>query len=123
MKNTLIILFFLLTSFLLSCVSTEDLNAWKGVPVNQLDTHSFWVTIPLIKTQTANGIEIRNYRNGRFASSCYANSYLPYQVFVNCNSGEIVCNNLFYIKDGIVLEYKPVGRCRTARFLQPENIY
>ena len=105
-------------------VRQEDLDAWVGQPIEALETHSFFVTVPLIKTKTSSGIEIWNYRNGQMHTSCYGNAsggYLSTNLFANCSSGEIVCNNLFYIKDGYVLEYKPSGRCYTDATLQPER--
>ena len=43
----------------------EDVVAsWKNVPVDELDTHSFFITIPMIKTISDGGVETRNYRNG-----------------------------------------------------------
>jgi hypothetical protein len=43
--------------------------------------------------------------------------------FQNCVSGEVGCDNIFYIKDGKVLEYVPVGNCYTEEFVQPEERY
>jgi len=116
--------------FIIGCSSVfideNDLLAWKNVPVEQLDTHSFFITIPMIKTITDSGIEIRNYRNGRTFSQCNASGsvneggYLTYNAFATCSNNEVVCNNIFYIKDSMVIDYKLVGRCRTAEFLRPE---
>ena len=45
-------------------IDENIVSDWKNVSVNELDTHSFFITIPMIKTITDGGIEIRNYRNG-----------------------------------------------------------
>ena len=123
MKKLFLII--VITLILSGClVRQEDLDAWVGQPVEALETHSFFVTVPLIKTKTSSGIEIWNYRNGGMQTSCYGNArggFVSTSLFATCSSGEVVCNNLFYIKDGRVLEYKPSGRCRTNSSLQPER--
>ena len=116
---------------LASCamVQQADLDAWAGAPVEALDTHSFFITIPMVRTRTESGIEIRNYANGGTVSQCFSsasasgNKYVTANAFSTCSSDRVVCNNIFYIRDGKVLEYAPTGRCRTAAFLQPEARY
>ena len=43
--------------------------------------------------------------------------------FSNCTSGWVGCNNIFYIKDGKVIEYAPTGRCYTNETVQPQERY
>lgn len=111
----------MMSIFLVSCagifVNQSDLDSWKGQPIDKLNSHSFFMTIPVEKSYLSNGTEIRNYRNGG-----------TYRSTANCNYGsctaitsETVCNNIFYIKDNIVQEYKVVGRCRTNSTLRPEK--
>jgi hypothetical protein len=109
-------------------VRQQDLDAWVGMPVEALETHSFFVTVPLYKTKTESGIEIWNYANGADVASCYGNAfasgsnrYVSANSFSTCSSNRIVCNNLFYIKDKKVLEYKPSGQCMTNETVQPEG--
>lgn len=122
--------------FSISCASLlvrqSDLDSWVGVPVIALDTHSFFLTIPMVKTLTGNGIEIRNYMNKGSFSSCQDsgsvshNNFLSYSRFnavQNCSSRIIGCDNIFYIRDGVVIKYKPVGRCKTNQTLRPEPGY
>ena len=109
-------------------VQQEDLVSWENQPVSLLDTHPFFMTVPMEKIFFNDGVEIRNYHNGRIVSICsgntnfnvnssYANSY------ANCFENDIVCNNLFYIKDGKVLKYEPVGRCYKDETLRPSKMY
>ena len=123
------ILVLMCVGFLSGCatVRQQDLDAWTGMPIEALETHSFFVTVPLYKTKTESGIEIWNFANGADVASCFGNAYgrrsnryVSVDSFSTCSSTRVVCNNLFYIKDKIVLEYKPSGRCMTAEFLQPE---
>ncbi|MBI3937968.1 MAG: hypothetical protein HY323_13400 [Betaproteobacteria bacterium] len=117
-------------------VSQPDLDAWVGVPVIALDTHSLFLTVPMVRTITDSGVEIRNYINKRGVSSCggsgfgLANSpqgstlsYTNFNAFQNCTSGMVGCDNIFYIRDGKVIEYKPVGRCYTNEAVRPEKGY
>ncbi len=111
-------------------VRQKDLDTWVGIPIEALETHSFFVTVPLYKTKTESGIEIWNYANGDDVAKCFSHGnasgnygYVSGTSFTTCSSGKVVCNNLFYIKDKHVLEYKPVGSCRTDETVQPESRY
>lgn len=111
-------------------VRQQDLDAWVGMPVEALDTHSFFITVPMYRTVTDSGVEIRNYANGRDVASCFGNAgasrsgnFVNANAFTTCSSGRIVCNNIFYIKDGKVIEYAPTGRCYTDETVQPQARY
>lgn len=111
-------------------VRQQDLDAWVGVPVEALDTHSFFITVPMFRTITASGIEIRNYANGSDVASCFTNAganrsgnFVNANAFTYCSSGHVVCNNIFYIKEGKVIEYAPTGRCYTDSTVQPQARY
>jgi len=121
-----------LVAFITACatVRQQDLDAWVGVPVEALDTHSIFITMPMYRTVTGSGIEIRNYTNGRNVANCFGTAgasgtgaFVNANAFTTCSSGRIVCNNIFYIKDGKVLEYAPTGRCYTDESAQPQARY
>lgn len=127
-----IILWGTITAAISACatVRPQDLDAWVGVPVEALDTHSLFITVPMYKTISESGIEIRNYANGRDIAHCFSNGignaqgrYANSSVFTTCSAGRIVCNNIFYIKDGKVIEYAPTGRCYTNESTQPQARY
>ena len=124
-------------------IRQEDLDAWVGQPVLQLDKHPMFLTMPVVKTIATDGTEIRNYVNGRNFQDCWAQnsgnvtgnanpqggSYVDYASFnssMNCSSGFMACNNLFYIKGGIVERYLPVGsggaRCFTDDRAKPQGL-
>ena len=96
-------------------VRQVDLNAWVNVPVEKLDVHPIFLTMRLVTTYTESGMEIRNYVNERNVSLCIPNG--------PCTQQTGACNNIFYIKGGIVQEYRPTPsggvRCYTERFVQP----
>ena len=111
-------------------VRKQDLEAWVGVPVEALDTHSLFLTVPMVRTKTESGIEIRNYANGRNMSSCsgsgstyVSGKWIQGNAFSNCSSGWQGCNNIFYIRDGKVIEYAPTGQCYTNESVQPQERY
>ena len=119
-------------SLLAGCatVRQQDLDAWVGIPVEALDTHSIFITIPMFRTRTDSGVEIRNYANGRDVAQCFSNAganrvgnFVNTNAFTICSSDRIVCNNIFYIKDGKVIEYAPTGRCYTNETAQPQARY
>ena len=121
---------FLLSSCAGVAVRKQDLDAWVGVPVEALDTHSLFLTVPMVRTKTEGGIEIRNYANGRNMSSCsgsgstyVSGKWVQGNAFSNCSSGWQGCNNIFYIKEGKVLEYVPTGQCYTNESVQPQERY
>ena len=126
-RNFVIISMCLLLAACLS-VRQEDLDSWVGQPVELLDAHPFFMTVPLETRRAKDGVEIRNYRNGKTVTSCSGNSNFNLNSgyannYANCYQNDVVCNNIFYIKNGKVLRYAPTGRCYTADFLQPQKMY
>ncbi len=112
-------------------VRQQDLDAWVGVPVEALDTHPLFLTIPMYRTQTDSGIEIRNYVNSKDVEQCFThssarngdNKYVNYSAFTSCSNTHIACNNLFYIQGGKVTRYAPTGSCYTDDSVRPSVGY
>ena len=108
----------------------EDLDSWVGVSVEELDTHSLFLTLPVAKTITDSGVEVRVYSNKKNMSSCFDTGNIDgkaysndatFTAIQNCSSRIVGCDNIFYIKDKMVVEYKPVGQCYTDETVQPER--
>lgn len=93
-------------------------EAWKGLPVEALDIHSYWVTIPMKRVFRADGAEMRFYIDSGNFTYCSrgGSSY-------SCLSEKVTCNNIFYIKNGFVQKYKPAGRCYAKEIQLPEGKY
>lgn len=122
-------------SILASCATVRqaDLDAWVGQPVIALETHPVFLTVPVVKTTASDGTEIWNYVNGANLGQCTGGgsvygrqlNYAAYNQFASCVQRFAACNNIFYIKDGKVLRYTPVGsggaRCYTTEQLQPQS--
>ena len=129
MKKAYITLALLVISLLTSCaalmgVRQSDLDSWVDVPVTALDTHSLFLTFPMVKTITDSGIEIRNYANKRAIGICGGSGFLSYSnfnAFQSCSAKMVGCDSIFYIRDGKVIEYKTVGRCYTNETVRPEK--
>ena len=125
-----------------SHVREEDLQAWQNAPVSYLDEHPVFLTMQMVKTITPEGTEIRNYVNGGIAASCMGGGFgsgnatatgmsgmanvmasESFSSFQNCIQRKAAWNNIFYIKNGHVIAYTPVGsggmRCYTDQRLQP----
>ena len=97
---------------LLGCagVREEDTRAWENASVEALDLHPLFLTMQMRRTFSEGGVEIRVYSNKVNMMDCD---------FGLCVSKNVGCDNIFYIKDGRVLRYLPVGRCYTNPSLQP----
>ena len=110
-------------------VRQSDLDAWVGVPVQALDTHPLFLTMPLYRTQTANGVEIRNYFNSKDVEQCFASAghgdrrHVSHSAFVTCSETRLACSNLFYIENGKVTRYAPTGNCYTDSSVRPQAGY
>lgn len=119
-----------------SCVTApqvhqEDLQSWVGRPIDDLDKHPVFLTLQAVRTRTNDGTEIRNYLNGRNTVSCSGGGtvfagYLDtasYNRFSSCMQSFPACNNIFYIKNGVVTQYSPIGtggaQCYTNEKLRP----
>jgi hypothetical protein len=112
-------------------VHQEDLQSWVGVSVDQLDKYPIFLTMQVVRTRTADGTEIRNYINGRNTASCSGGgtvfagyvSTATYNQFASCMQTFMACNNIFYIKNGVVTQYTPIGtggaRCYTNEWARP----
>jgi clan AA aspartic protease (TIGR02281 family) len=118
--------------FLFCGVHQEDLQSWVGRPASDLDNQPFWGTIPSVRTRTSDGTEIRNYVNGPNVASCSGGGTVfaeyvdiaTYRQFSNCMQSFAACNNIFYIRRGVVTQYSPIGtggtRCYTDERGRPD---
>ena len=112
-------------------VRQSDLDAWVGMPVEALDTHPVFLSMPVYRTQTAGGVEIRNYFNSKAVEQCFSSSsghqeagrHVSHSVFVTCSENHLSCSNLFYIQDGKVTRYAPTGNCYTDNSVRPQPGY
>lgn len=117
----------LLTAVILAlaaCVREQDLEAWQGVSVERLDRHPFFITLPVEVRKLDDGTEIRNYVNGANVGDCFNNASATSlgspSVLVTgssfCSTRFAACNNIFYIKNGIVQNYVPTASGGAACF-------
>jgi hypothetical protein len=64
-----------LAALLAGCVHREYLDSWIGVPVAELDKQPLFLTMRLVRTQAADGTEIRNYVNGKNVGTCFGGGF------------------------------------------------
>jgi hypothetical protein len=112
-------------------VHQEDLDAWAGRPVSDLDKHPIFVTQPVVRTVTPDGTEIRDYVNGKNVASCSSGgsvfagqvNYATYNSFTNCMQNFAACHGIFYIRNGIIDHLSAIGtggmRCYTNEASRP----
>ena len=120
--------------FLCGCTTTanEDLNAWIGQPVSELDKHPVFLIFPVLRTTAADGTEIRDYVNGHNFEACFAgrtefpdpvdfwrHALVLRTAYRNFPHGQ----NIFYIKDGLVERVSATStggaRCDPNESLRP----
>ena len=108
-------------------VRPRDLDVWIGMPVEALDSQPLFSGIAMVRTVADDGVEIRNYASRRDFASCAGSasaiatgSYVSPDAFSNCTGGWAGCSNLFYIRNGKILEYAPTGRCSTNESVWPK---
>lgn len=121
MKNILLCTLFVSFSScaLLKTVRQSDLDSWVGQPVMALDTHSLFSTMPMSKNVSSD-IETRVYSNSKSVINCYSSQGYG---GTSCSNNQITCSNIFYIKNGKVVEYLPKGKCYTDDSTRPEERY
>lgn len=113
-------------------VRQDDLQSWVGAPAVDLDKHPVFLTMQSVRTVASDGTEIRNYLYAREVSRCsgsgsvfqHAVPHASYSQFTECMRGVAACNNIFYINNGVVTRYTPVGtggaRCFTDERVRPQ---
>jgi len=86
----------------------------------------------LVKTKASDGTEIFNYVNagsigaysGGGAVFATTVDMATYSGFTSCVSNVAACNSIFYVKNGTVERYTPVGsggaRCYTDKRAKPD---
>lgn len=103
-------------------VRQDDLYAWKGMPVEALDTHALFSTLPVKKTVMDSGIELRTYENTKQSNACGA-SPLGGVGVLNCRRETRACTTEFYLRDQKVIEALARGQCYTDSATRPAAKY
>ena len=112
-----------------TAVHQEDLDAWAGRPVSDLEKHPVFLTMRVVRTTASDGTEIRDYVNGRNIAECSTGGtvfagqvdFASYNNFTSCVQRFAACNNIFYVKNGIVERYSPIGTGGTRCYTDPST--
>lgn len=118
-------------------VRQEDLDAWRGAPLSDLETHYLFNTLPVEVRQISGGKFLYIYTNSKttkplFPStvSCRSTSSLIGGTQqTQCSKDNVfggepttkTCSNQFITTTTTVLEYRPVGQCYTDCSIRPES--
>lgn len=105
-------------------VRQSDLEAWRQVPVIELESHAFFSTVPLNKRRLSDGSEMWVFSNCQSTDEdvhCRTTSSV-FGVDTRCGGGgtsRSCCHNQFIVRNGWVESYRPVGNCYTNCGVRP----
>ncbi len=122
-KIYMLLLATVITSCALRGIRQDDLDAWKGVDLIELETHQLFSTVPLQKNDLSDGTTLYNYSNSNSHTNpvnCFTNAY----GYTNCSGGDtstVTCSNQFFVKNKKVLSYRAIGSCYTDCSVRPAS--
>ena len=93
-------------------VQQEDVAAWRGATKAELQTQPLFSTLPKSVEQLDDGSELWTYSNCKTRKTAVTCTTVG--AFTTCGGGnttQTCCHNQFLLKDGLVVWYRPVGRC------------
>jgi len=112
-------------------VHHEEVDLWAGVPVAALESHPFFNALPMVRTTTPAGIEIRDYVDKRYVAGClppasantkvFTMNFGTYRAFRACSENMTGCDNVFYIDKDVVTQFVPSGQCKASQALRPQG--
>ncbi len=104
-------------------VRQEDVESWKGVQFSELESHPVYSTMELKKTELSTGETLYDYVNSnthQTQKSCFTNAY----GYTSCSGGgmqTVKCNHQFFVKNNVIVKYRPLGVCYTDCSRRPES--
>jgi len=112
-------------------VHHEEADVWAGTPVAALDTNPFFSALPMVRTSTPAGIEIRDYVDKKYVAGClppasantkvFTMNFGTYRAFRACSENMIGCDNVFYVDNGVVSQFAPSGQCKASAAVRPQG--
>jgi len=120
-----------LMAFGCASVHQDDLDTWKGRPVSDIEKHPIFVTMPVVRTVTSDGTELRDYVNGQNVAQCSSGGTVfngvvnmaSYNSFMSCTQKIQACHGIFTIKNGTVESLSAIGtggaRCYSNESMRP----
>jgi hypothetical protein len=102
-----------------------DVDAWKGAPIIELERHPFFSTVPPVVQKLSDGSELRTHKNCVSSREDIECQGVRFGALTQTTcSGEITdacCSHQFFVRGGVVEEYRPVGRCHTSCSRRPAS--
>lgn len=109
-------------------VRAADLEAWRHVPVIELERQPHFSSLPRAVRPLSDGSELWDFANCTTESSakCTDSTTMPVvgSKETTCSGTEYrdCCHNQFIVRAGFVEEYRPVGNCMTDCFKRPSGV-
>jgi hypothetical protein len=107
-------------------VHQEDIDAWRGHPVADLEKHPVFITMRQVRFTASDGTLIVDVVNSRNVATCsgggttYGGSYND---FMNCMQHVTACHAVFYVRGGTIESVSAIGtggmRCYTDATFRP----
>lgn len=104
---------------LVACAKSEEKRKlaqsdWHGLEASALKDHKYFKTLPLKKIQNKSGIETWIFRDQTsFQTDAYCSSLGGCLGMPTYN-----CNNIFSVKDGIILDFEQNGSCPGVKTIE-----
>lgn len=109
-------------------VRPADLDAWRDVPVGELELHPLFSTMPREVRPLSDGGELWIFRNCSSGNAPVNCTHTPASVVTpartTCNGGEeysTCCHNQFIVRDKRVVSYRANGDCYTDCTVRPSS--
>ena len=100
-------------------VRMEDVYAWSGVNVIELQMHPFFSTLPKREEVLSDGRRLWTYANCTATPvTCRPRPFGQ----TECTGGnQVCCHNQFVVAGDVVEAYRPVGTCATNCSVRPAS--
>lgn len=103
-------------------VRPQDLDAWRGARLTELELHPLFSSMPRTVTPVSDGSELWSYSNCRaVAQPIVCNKVGEATICTGGAQGQACCNNQFVVRGGMVEGYRAVGRCYTNCSVRPAS--
>jgi hypothetical protein len=104
--------------------SQSVMEEWLDKPTVALDTNTALGALRLVRTVTADGLELRTYSKKKNISSCIPSTEMlsasQWKMFQECSAKLRGCDIRFIIKDGHVASALEHGSCWRKSRIKPE---
>lgn len=101
-------------------VRPEDVAAWSGVPLIELETHAIFSILPKETRPLSDGTEMWVYASCPILT-VHGESLYARMRCSGAEKGPECCHNQFIVKSGTIVSYRPTGPCFTGCASRPKS--